>query len=92
MVLPCNVLNMLDKNSDFSKANIENFGAIDTRLLCKNGNGVYLTEGKQIIIVFDNGFRTDYITVYNDQKWAGDSYHSKTTCNAVNSLIKKYNL
>ena len=83
---------MKQENVDFSKSNIDNFGAIDVRLRKKNGNGVYLTEGNQIIIVYGNGYRTDYITVYSNKTWAGNEYHSKTTCKAVDSLIKKHNL
>ena len=80
---------------------MERYHTIDSRLEKENGNGVFVildahTDRKQIKVVYDKGFMSDYITVYKSEaikgKWAGDVSHSQTVKKAINSLIKYHKL
>ena len=61
-----------------------------------NGNGVYYMwngelERGSLVLVHTNGFLTDWLIVYDDHRFAGDSYHyTKTDRQAINRLIKRY--
>jgi len=44
-----------------------------------------------IMVLFNGGYNSDFITVYDDGSFAGDVQHSKTTRKAIAALIKKQN-
>ena len=53
-------------------------------------NAVVVTEGLQIVVVFNEGFKTDYITVYSYEnvEYGTNFGHSPTTHKLIKRAIR----
>ena len=72
---------------------------IDSRIVRPNGNGVFFVRDAigdydsrkyRIVVVYDDGWRTDYISVFEDSSWSSDVSHSQTTSKAIQRLVNIY--
>ena len=60
-------------------------------LIKPNGNGVYLTNDLEVVVIYDNGYLSDSIIDYGERfkhRFAGDIYHSATTNAAIETALR----